>query len=244
MADVNSAVAEMAATVARGETPEALSAFLKAAFPPPRGWWNRWIEGPRTYRVNRIVAFRHGTFFRRSCVFWVHADDHLLEGCPLPSSHSYGLFALGPSGLRYLHRRPDQVAALLHDEKRPLEEADPTALAWLLAETLARQGNNSHDVIGSPDEVARYDGGRRGFGGGYVLDPMEWECVESEVAPPTIERDGQQGWRLRFCALAGWMHAKSSLIRHRFLVRSNFTIEHQQDVLSSAIFSSLPHLVY
>jgi hypothetical protein len=72
---------------------------------------------------------------------------------------------------------------------------------------------------------------------------VAWRRVQSEVHSPAIEGDGGRGWGLTFCALAGWMHMKELLVRHRFQVQPDFTIGHHQEVHSRAIFS-MPNVVY
>jgi hypothetical protein len=95
MADPLQTVKEMAAASEQGQTPAMLEQLLRETFPKrPGGWLWRWLTGPCKYDVSKVEPFEDAGFFRASCVFWVFARDHLLEGAVLPYGGTYGLFSL------------------------------------------------------------------------------------------------------------------------------------------------------
>jgi len=246
MADASQVVKEMAAEAEQGRTPPALERFLKERFgKPEQGLLSRWLSGPQTFEVRRIELFQDGGFFRRSCVFWVYAKGLLLEGSVLPAGGSFGVFSLGPDGaLRSLNRRQDEVEALLQGEGRPLDECAPGVLASLIAEALGRQRNDSHAVLESAEHLARYDGGMRGAGGGYEVDARELERARPSISAPAISGNAGTGWWLEFCTVFGWMHEKRTLLRHRCRFSPDFRLHLEQEVLSRAIFSQTPGVIY
>ena len=243
MANVCQMVKDMASECERGQTPALLSQFLHERT-AKRGRLSRLLSGPCTCEVHRVDPFEDAGFFRESSVFWVFADEHLLEGAVLPSGGSFGLFALGPSGLLYLNHRRDNVQRLLLEEGRPLDECDPIALASLVAEALGREGNSSHDVIKSLSHLIEYQGGFAKFAGGYEVNDRERERVGASVVPPTITGSSESGWQLEFCSVFGWMHDKRTLVHHRFLFALDFRIEQRKQVLSRRIFKRVPAVRY
>jgi hypothetical protein len=245
-ADVFQTVKHMAEEVKAGRTPALLRQFLQETFEEqrPRGWLSQWLSTPHTYELREIELFQDGGFFRASCIFWLYAREHFLEGAVLPSGGTFGLFASGPNGLRYLHRRQQNIEELLRTEKQPLDSCEPFILACLLAEALGREKNSSHDVLRSADHLERYDGHRGGFGGGYAVDPKEWQRVRASLHPPVIAGSAISGWQLEFCSVFGWMHMKQTLLHHRVRFSPELRIELSQQVLSDRIFSAMPGIVY
>jgi hypothetical protein len=238
-------VREMAAEAKSGRTHPLLRQFLQEKFPrQAQGWLSRWLSGPPTYEVHGIVLFEDGRFFRRSCLFDLHARDRLLECAVLPSGGTCGLFSLDDDGLRYFNHRQDNLEELLRREGRPLDACAPMVLARLVAEALGREGNASHDVLASAQQLAKYDGGLNAFGGAYEIDLREWERVQPSVAAPALASDRGSGWRLEFCSVFGWMHEKQRLIRHRVRFAPDYRIEHEQEALSRKIFDRTPSLRY
>jgi len=229
----------MMAQVRQGQTPDALRRGLQEITPKQnRSWLRRWVDSAaRNLTVTKIAPFADGRFFARSRVFWVHTRGKLLEGVIPPSVGSYGLFALGPGGLRYLHHRQDNLEALLREEERAPAECAPEVLASLFSEALGRNGNSSHYVLESPEHLAGHDG--KGLGGGYKVDHAEWERVRASIAPPSISETGP-GWHLRFCTVYGWMHDKQLLSRHDYSIGRDFRVEPRIEVLSRRIFKSIP----
>jgi hypothetical protein len=247
LTETKSRVAEMSAEADRGSSPIELTQFLQKTFPRRGPRWLTRILGPlpdKAYAVRGIVPFGDGGFFLRSCVFQVTAPAGLLEGHFLPTGGSFGLFALSPIGLSYLTRRREAVEALFRQEGRPIDEGNSFALACFFAETLDRNGNASGDILRSAEDLASYTGGRDGFGGDYVLDPVEWNRVRTSVDAPVIVGDAQSGWRLEYCSVFGWMHAKDALSKHRVGIDPDFRIEAKETVLSSKIFSRMPGVRY
>lgn len=254
MADALQTVRDMAAECKRGQTPSLLEQFLRETFGRQANETSRFgqllrktfgmgggLSEPRTFEVNQIVPFEDGEFFRRTCVFTVWVRDHLLEGAILPCGGTFGLFSLSQKGLRYLNRRQDNVEELLREEGRALNECAPTVLASFVAEALGRECNSSHDVLASPEYLAKYPSD---FAHDYELDAQEWARVQTRIAAPMLTGDGGTGWQLEFCTVFGWMHEKQTLIRHRYGFAPDFRIVHEKEVLSRRIFKRTPQILY
>jgi hypothetical protein len=249
MADALQMVRDMAAECERGQTPALLGQFLREqilreAF-EPRGWFSRWWSRARTLEVSQVVPLEDHGFFRRTCVFHVFARGVRLEAAVVPSRQTtFGLFSLSPTGLRYLQHRQDNVEELLREEGRALDECAPTVLASLVADAFGRDLNSSHDVLASSEFLMRYQRERGTSGGGYELNPREWDRVHTRVTAPLLMGDSGSGWRLRFCTVFGWMHDKQQLIHHDYGFAADFRIQHREEVLSRRIFKRTPHARY
>jgi DNA-binding transcriptional ArsR family regulator len=240
MSHASETVTEMAAECEQGRTPALLEKFLRRSFPSGLG---DWLFGSRTYEVRKVAPFPDAGFFRTSCVFRVSVRDRFLEAPILPSGGSFGLFAFGSSGLRYLSHQRQQIERLLREEKRFLDECDPQVLASLLAEALLTQRSISHHALESSN-LPEYNGGIGRFSGLYQVDAREWDRVRNRVASPALSGDAGNGWRLQFCSVVGWMHQKQMLVSHLFRFRPDFRIQHRKQVLSGRIFARMPSLMY
>jgi hypothetical protein len=222
-----------------------VSQFLRESFSgQPRGLLSRWLGGPRTYEIARLERFADGGFFTKSRVYWCYTPDHLLEGTILPSGGTFGLFAVGPAGVRYLNHRQEEIEALLREEARPIDQCPPLALGSLIVEALGRRGNDSHDVIEQPDELPNYKGGPAGIGGGYEIEPRELEQARAQLVAPTLSGNATEGWKLELCSVFGWMHDKHTLVRHLIRIAPDLSIDYEEKVLSRKIFQATPRVRY
>ena len=156
----------------------------------------------------------------------------------LPSLSSSGMFAFDGMSLSYLnHTDPEDLQRVLADEGRPLDQADAYLLASIFAEAILRRDNHDHVVLRSPDMLIQYD--KR-----YQLDQREFiRCVD-QIKSPSVASDSQGGWLMSFLTLHGWMHEKETLARQGVQISANFSIRHQEAILSRKIFSRVPHIKY
>lgn len=242
MASALQTVTNMMAETTRRQTPAALREFLRAQFPPQeRGWlWRRSLE-QLTYEVSTIELLEDEGFFRNCCVFWVTARERILEGSLMPLGGTYGLFALGASGLSYLHHRKENLESLFREEGRSLEECPPLVLASLLAEALGRKCNSSHDVLRSAEHLAKYNEGTLEA---CKVNSRELERVRPSLMPPMVVGNAKTGWKVEFVSVFGWMHEKQTLMHHRYRFDPDFRIEQEHQILSRKIFKSVPGIMY
>ncbi len=211
-----------------------LAALWERLSPPPANCWEVW----------RVRRFADAGFFKKLQILEVSIHGHQLEGAWLPSGGSFGFFAATNGTFLYLNRRRENLARVFRSEGRSLISGDSLALARLLVECVGRDGNSSHDVIESAEQVASYRGASEIFAGGYVANDEELTNVVSLVQPPSISED-ETGWSVECCSLYGWMHRKTVLMKHRYrLQKTSFAIETESTVLSRKIFRRTPGIRY
>jgi hypothetical protein len=178
-------------------------------------------------------------FFQKHALLEVEVEGSFLEWHPLPSATSGGLFAWDGKDLLYLNRGHQQnFEFVLRSEARPLHQADPYALAAVLAEALLRVGNDDHVVLRTPDDM------ETALWVSYELDEAEFSRVSKLIRPPVITGDSGAGWLLRFWTLHGWMHEKRTVSWHECAFSPSFSITHRQHVVSRSIFSTILGVVY
>jgi hypothetical protein len=238
-------LAAMMAEVKEGRSPAALVTCIQESGRQP-GWLSR-ILSPDTLEscaVLRIVPFEDGGFFQRSRVFTAWTAGHWLEGVVLPHGGTFGLFSVGPEGVRYLSGQREAVEALLRGEGRPPSACDPMVLARLISEALLRRKNDSHDVIGAAEQLAHYSQGGQ-HPGGYEVDPGVLSWVRGVVRPPALEEEPEgEGWLLTFYTVFGWMHDKQALVRHTQRIGVDCSLRGSEEVVARRVFSRTPALRY
>jgi hypothetical protein len=178
-------------------------------------------------------------FFQKHALLKVGVEGSFLEWHPLPSATSYGLFAWDGSDLLYLNRGHQQnFEFVLRSEARPLHEADPHALAVILAEALLRVGNDDHVVLRTPDDM------ETALWVSYELNEAEFGRVSKLIRPALLTGDSAAGWLLRFWTLHGWMHEKRTVSRHECAFSPSFSMTHREHVVSTSIFSTILSVRY
>lgn len=210
---------------------------------PERSWLSRFTGYDPTVErydptVEEVRPVDDGGFFGRHSIFWVWVRGWFLEASRLPDLSSCGMFAFDGMSLSYLnHTDPEDLQRVLAAEGRPLDQADAYLLASIFAEAMLRRRNDDHVVLRSPDILIQYD--RR-----YQLDQREFiRCVD-QIKSPSVASDSQGGWLMSFLTLHGWMHQKETLARQEVRISANFSIRHQETVLSRKIFSRVPRIRY
>jgi hypothetical protein len=211
---------------------------------PERSWLSRFTGYDPTIErydptVEEVRPVDDGGFFRRHSIFWVWVRGWFLEASWLPSLSSSGMFAFDGMSLSYLnHTDPENLQRVLAVEGRPLDQADAYLLASIFAEAILLRDNHDHVVLRSPDMLIHYE--KRG----YQLDQREFiRCVD-QIKSPSVASDSQGGWLMSFLTLHGWMHKKETLARQEVRISANFSIRHQEAILSRKIFSRVPRLRY
>jgi hypothetical protein len=211
---------------------------------PEPSWLSRFTGNDSTIErydptIEEVRRVEDGGFFRRHSIFWVRVRGSFLEASWLPSLSSSGIFAFDGISLSYLnHTHPDDLQQVLAVEGRPLDQADPYHLASLFAEAILRRDDHDHVVLRSPDMLIQYEKRR------YQLDQREFiRCVEA-IKSPSVASDSRGGWLMSFVTLHGWMHEKETLARQEVWISANFSIRHQEAILSRKIFSRLPRVRY
>ena len=211
---------------------------------PERSWLSRFTGYDSTIErydptVEEVRPVDDGGFFRRHSIFWVWVRGWFLEASMLPDLSSSGMFAFDGMSLFYLnHTDPEDLQRVLAVEGRPLDQADAYLLASIFAEAILRRDNHDHVVLPSPDMLIQYE--KRG----YRLDQREFiRCVD-QIKSPSVASDSQGGWLMSFLTLHGWMHKKETLARQEVRISANFSIRHQEAILSRKIFSRVPRLRY
>jgi hypothetical protein len=247
------------AAIKRREVPPELQDFVHELVRQrlaPRSWLGQLMFGGRERHVHcEEVVERTGLEgLVRALIFDAGVDvPGLLEWGAFPGVSSHGTFAVSPSGFRYLNRRPAEVEALFREEPAALWQTTPANLAAFLVEVLERRLNASHEVLFSVEHLEHYQ--RRGIE--YPLDPREWARVRPLFISPT-RHEQTWGFRLEFCTVHGWLHAKRQLTRQIYDVTLNnpelevrsyrdlprsfqyVGIRHSEQILSPGIFAARP----
>ena len=201
----------------------------------------RWLPRLTNYdpTVCDVRPVEDEGFFQKHALLEVQVEGSFLEWHPLPSATSGGLFAWDGNDLLYLNRgHKRNLELVLQSEARPLNEADPHALAGILAEALLRVGNADHVVLRTPDDL------ETALGVPYALDEAEFSRVSKLIRPPVLTGDSGAGWLLTFWTLHGWMHEKRTVSWHECAFSPSFSMTHRQQVISKSIFSAIIGVVY
>jgi hypothetical protein len=151
-----------------------------------------------------------------------------------------GYFSSDGAEIRYLNRsnQSDFEALLARDDVFP-DDIDPLLIARLFTAILLDDGNNSHIVIDSLEDILSLTGTGR-----YVIDENECKKYASVLREPTMEKQDLTGWSLEFYTLSGWMHSKKTLALQRFEITPDYEITLTSEVLSDLVFSSVPNYLY
>jgi len=129
-------------------SPAFFNQALNEAVPPkPRRRWIFFSRDREPPTVSRVLAFPHGSFFRRNRLLYVGCSQYELETMIMPGGGSVGLFAFDGDVLRCLNQQPERLQEILPTEAVPLDTAAPLDLANLFAEVCGRQGNIGHEVV-------------------------------------------------------------------------------------------------
>ena len=218
--------------------PEVLQQLIAAQFRRPKPSWLPRVTNydPTVRRVRRV---NDEGFFRKHGLIEIHVAGSFLESRPLPSRTSIGLFAWDGVGLHYLnHKRPENFEFVLRHEGRSLDEAEPYALAEIVAEALLRTDNCTHVVLRTPDDI------ETALWVSYELNEAEFSRVSQIIRPPVLRGNPSDGWRLEFWTLHGWMHEKRTLSRQEYGFSPTFSVTHRDQTISTSIFACISQVVY
>jgi hypothetical protein len=201
----------------------------------------RWLPRLTNYdpTVCDVRPVEDEGFFQKHALLEVQVEGSFLEWHPLPSATSGGLFAWDGNDLLYLNRGYQQnLEFVLRSEARPLSEADPYALAAILAEALLRVGNDAHVALRTPDDM------ETALWVPYELNEAEFSRVSKLIRPPVLTGNSGAGWLLRFWTLHGWMHKKRTVSWHECAFSPSFSMTRRQQLISKSIFSTISDVVY
>jgi len=181
----------------------------------------------------------HGAVLRRHGIFRACTDDFRLDSTMLPRSTSCGYFATDGQAFWYLSAdKKRSLEALLRRDGTRLGDQDPAGMAQFFATLLFAGGNESARVVDSWNALIGLEDGE------FVLDPAERARYAGKVQPPGVSRTKSKGWAFQFCTLSGWMHNTKTLRRHRIVIEADHSITPSSRVLSDAVFSRTPNIVY
>jgi hypothetical protein len=190
-------------------------------------------------RINAAYRFNDRGFFRYQTIYILDVSGVMLSHRVLPIGGSVGTFAWdGSHLLRLTREQPDNLRTALAREGRPLDEADPHAMAELLAEVLLSGQNYHHHVLHSAGQL------REGAYSSYGLKEAEWSRLSGTIFPPTITRKAEQGWAIECWTLYGWMHNTNSVVHCQFRVSLTYAVQPIWNVACDELFASIPQITY
>jgi len=219
-------------------SPAAVKAFLVARFGQDMAPAEK-----RAFLANapapRLSIVDPGAVLRRHRVFGACTDTFRLDSTMPPMRASCGYFATDGKAFWYLSGEKKQsLEALLRRDGTRLDDQSAAGMGTFFATLLLASGSDSSVVVDSWRVLLGLDDGE------FLLDPAQQDKYVGKVQPPAVSRTKSGGWAFHFCTLSGWMHNTKTLRRHRIVVEADHTITRSSRVLSDAVLSRVPDIVY
>ena len=186
--------------------------------------------------MGAIQEYPYSSFFRRQRIIEITSARYELEAGVLPFGGSFGLFSFDGEQLLCLNRQVENLQRLFEREQRPIDEADPSDLAQLVAEAAGRRVNNAHKLV-TADALEQLESD------GYELDRSELARIRTAIVPASVSSDAD-GWVLRFTTVWGWMHELQEVFSWQVGFSRSFQLDVQQRSLSKRIFVRVPLIQY
>lgn len=175
------------------------------------------------------------TALRQNRVLWITSGCYELE---IPShwvSWSDGLFAFDGSRLRPLHRKPENLKALIEAERPELDDADPIAWASFFAESIGRCWPEAHSLT-TVEDLERLDAKPD-----YELDRRELARI-APLTPATIAANAA-GWTLRFTTAFGESGMPQAIYAWQVTISRRYQVDIRLVLLSERIFHQVPFVM-
>lgn len=214
-----------------------IEAYLRKTFcKQERGFLARLCGEAReySYHIKAVEDHCAAVDVTQSSLVWISVKEPYLDRARLPSTESWGLFALSNSACVHLnHRHPDNFTKVLQKEGS-VKDISAASLATLFSDAVLSEKRRWFTVLTDSSFVTEYESQ------GYAMDDKRrQEFAEIYFSP--IKTDGREATTVEFFSLVGSALSNQSFIRILLTILPDGNFRFETNLVFESFFSRVPY---